>query len=206
MICSNVIASIAKYNARGSISSMKSRAHFRELPSNHKYVVHRRFSSRNPYGPLLDDLVTTFESNVTKDLTWRKATLQSMLKMFTEKDNAQKWVDARISDLGGGEVIALKEIQSATHEILNCLENIDTWAADRPAGLGNPLAEVEGLDRRLVRPTPKGVTLTVGAWNFPIWTLYVPVIDSIAVGNCYFVKPSKLAPTISQLAEGMAVF
>ncbi len=83
--------------------------------------------------------------------------------MFTEKDNAQKLVDACISNLGGGKVITLKEIQSSTHEILNCLENIEKWAADRPTGLGNLLAKVEGLECRLVRPIPKGVILTIGA-------------------------------------------
>jgi len=112
-------------------------------------------SSPNPYQPMLDDLKKTFESNVTKDLQWRKATLKSMLKMFTEGDNLKLWVEARISDLGGGYAVGVSEIRTVVNEITHCLDKIDDWAADRHAGLGNPASEIEGKDKRVVRPTPK---------------------------------------------------
>ena len=57
----------------------------------------------NPYRPLLDELRATFESNASKSLEWRKDALRSLLRMFTEGDNLRLWIDARISDLGGGE-------------------------------------------------------------------------------------------------------
>lgn len=158
----------------------------------------------NPYQPLLDELRTTFESNVTKNVAWRKNVLKQMLKMFTEGSNLQKWVDARISDLGGGEFVGLSEIKTVTSEIVHCLEDLDEWVKDIPAGLGDPSREVEGFDRRVIRPTPKGVALTIGAWNFPINLQWVPVVDAVAAGNVCLLKPSEMAPTIAQLTEDMA--
>jgi len=160
-------------------------------------------SSPNPYQPMLDELKKTFESNVTKDLQWRKSTLKSMLKMFTEGDNLKLWVEARISDLGGGYAVGVHEIRSVVNEITHCLDEIDDWAADRHAGLGNPASEIEGKDKRVVRPTPKGVTLTIGAWNFPINLQFLPVVDCIAAGNCCFLKPSEMAPATAQMVEDM---
>jgi len=158
--------------------------------------------SSNPYQPMLDELRATFESNVTKDLEWRKATLKAMLKMFTEGDNLEKWVEARISDLGGGYAVGASEIITVTDEIKHCLECIDEWAADRPAGLRERI-EIEGKDRRVVRPTPKGVTLTIGSWNFPINVQWAPVVNCVAAGNCCFLKPSEISPATAQLVEEM---
>ena len=160
-------------------------------------------STANPYQPLLDELVTTFDSGITKSLEWRKSTLESLLKVFTKPKNVQKWLDARIADLGGGEVVGISEILTVKGEIVHALESLDEWAADRPAGLGDPTREVEGQDRRIVRPTPKGVTLTIGTWNFPINLQFVPVVDAIAAGNCCFLKPSELAPATAQLVYDM---
>lgn len=125
---------------------------------------------------------------MTKDTAWRKATLKSMLKMFTDGDNTKLWVEARISDLGGGYGVATSEIKTVVSEITHCLDELDEWAKDRPAGLGNPASEIDGHDKRVVRPTPKGVTLTIGAWNFPINLQWVPVVDCIAAGNCCFLS------------------
>ena len=132
----------------------------------------------NPYRPLLDELRATFESNASKSLEWRKDALRRLLRMFTEGDNLRLWIDARISDLGGGEAVAISEVKTVTSEIVHCLAHLDEWAADRPAALGDPGREGEGLDRRTVRPTPKGVVLTIGAWNFPINLQWLPVVDA----------------------------
>lgn len=157
----------------------------------------------NPYQPLLDELRSTFESNVTKDLAWRKDTLRRLLRIFTDDGNLQLWVDARISDLGGGDAVAISEIKTVTSEIVHCLAHVEEWAADRPTGLGDPGREIEGLDRRTIRPTPKGVTLTIGAWNFPINLQWLPVIDAVAAGNVCLLKPSELAPATAQLVADM---
>ena len=64
--------------------------------------------------------------------------------MFTDGDNTKLWVEARISDLGGGYGVATSEIKTVVSEITHCLDELDEWAKDRPAGLGNPASEIDG--------------------------------------------------------------
>ena len=148
---------------------------------------------------IFDELESTFEAGVTKDLIWRKSVLRKCSAMILE--NHQAWTDALIEDLGGGEIRAVLEIADVTAGIDHALAHMDAWAADRRLGVGDPLAEIPGLDRRLRRPTPKGVCLTISAWNLPITILLSPAVGMIAAGNCVIFKPSELAPATAALAE-----
>lgn len=40
---------------------------------------------------------------------------------------------------------------------------------------------------------PFGVVLVIGAWNYPLQLLLVPVASAIAAGNCVVLKPSEIA-------------
>lgn len=40
---------------------------------------------------------------------------------------------------------------------------------------------------------PFGVVLVIGAWNYPLQLLLVPVASAIAAGNCVVIKPSEIA-------------
>ena len=148
---------------------------------------------------IFNDLQTAFESDVTKDIQWRKSTLNTFYSML--KDNYEEWTNAFLQDLGGGSVRAMMEIAMVMDEITFVLANIDRWAKDRSMPLGDPTYEFRWLDKRVVRPTPKGVCLVISAWNFPIDLLFRPAINMIAAGNCCILKPSELAPAISNLAE-----
>ncbi len=157
----------------------------------------------NAYQAAFDELQSTFESDITKDLAWRKRTLRQILAMFQGEENCAKWTAALVSDLGGGEVRALMEIAAITEEIHTCLSNLDTWAADRPASLGDPTAEIPFLDKRVIRPTPKGTMLIIGTWNFPSAVLFMPLVDAIAAGNTCIIKPSELTPRVTELVVEM---
>ena len=148
---------------------------------------------------IFSDLQATFESGLTKDLQWRKDALRKLDAMLRE--NYEEIVDAFIQDLGGGDVRVIVEIDTVLEAVKCALANLDEWAADRPAALGNLPAEVPGLDRRLVRPTPKGVTLVIGAWNYPINLLLDPAVGMIAAGNCVMMKPSEIAPNVAAVVE-----
>jgi aldehyde dehydrogenase (NAD+) len=34
----------------------------------------------------------------------------------------------------------------------------------------------------------------MGSWNFPLYTVFAPLVDVIAAGNCAVIKPSEIAP------------
>jgi len=49
------------------------------------------------------------------------------------------------------------------------------------------------LDDVQVYNDPFGVVLVIGAWNYPLQLLLVPVAAAIAAGNCVVLKPSEIA-------------
>lgn len=44
---------------------------------------------------------------------------------------------------------------------------------------------------------PLGVVLIMGSWNFPLYTTIGPLIHVIAAGNTAVIKPSEMAPHVS---------
>lgn len=52
-------------------------------------------------------------------------------------------------------------------------------------------------------PSPKGVVLIIGPWNFPLQLLLIPFVGAIAAGNCAVLKPSEHAPATAALIEKM---
>jgi aldehyde dehydrogenase (NAD+) len=49
-----------------------------------------------------------------------------------------------------------------------------------------------------ILPEPLGVTLVIGAWNYPIQLSLAPVVASLAAGNTVILKPSELCPATSR--------
>src|ERR1043165_9644476 len=41
---------------------------------------------------------------------------------------------------------------------------------------------------------PYGTVLIISPWNYPFWLSVVPIIGTIATGNCVILKPSEHAP------------
>lgn len=49
------------------------------------------------------------------------------------------------------------------------------------------------LDDVVIYKDPYGVVLVIGAWNYPLQLLLLPMSGAIAAGNTVIVKPSELA-------------
>lgn len=146
------------------------------------------------YSDVLSDLKKSFDSGISRDLEWRKAQLRAMHRMFLE--NHEQITAAIQADLGGPKFRGLIEnttISSFTH----CLKNIDAWTAPErvthPSMLGNSL----------VRKEPKGVTLLIAPWNYPINLVFKPLAYIVAAGNCCVIKPSEMSANCSRLIAGL---
>lgn len=50
-------------------------------------------------------------------------------------------------------------------------------------------------------PEPYGVTLVMGAWNYPFATTVGPAATAIAAGNCVALKPSEMSPNTSNVMK-----
>src|SRR5699024_6270579 len=55
--------------------------------------------------------------------------------------------------------------------------------------------------RNYIHSQPYGISLVIGAWNYPIQLTLNPVLGSMAAGNCTIVKPSELAPATAELLD-----
>lgn len=135
----------------------------------------------------------TFNSGKTKPLEWRKRQLQNLLKMYEEKKNLM--IDALAKDLRRCKMEAiLLEVDYLINDLTNTLNNFDEWTKpERP-----PKGIVNVLDDVVIYNDPYGVCLVIGAWNYPLQLLLLPMAGAIAAGNVVIIKPSELAEACAQ--------
>ena len=97
----------------------------------------------------IDDLRKTFASGITADLGWRATQLDAILAMLTEA--APALLAALAEDLGKHPTEATNtDILPSILEAQLAREQLETWAADRPADVatsGSPLALSCGPNR-----------------------------------------------------------
>ncbi|XP_061721141.1 aldehyde dehydrogenase, dimeric NADP-preferring isoform X2 [Cydia pomonella] len=130
----------------------------------------------------------TFARGVTKPLAWRKQQLKNLLRMYEENYNAM--VEALHKDLRRSKMEAvLLEVDYLINDLKSMLHHIDEWAKPEhpPKGFVNMLDEV------VIYNDPYGVALVIGAWNYPLQLLLLPMAGAIAAGNTVIVKPSELS-------------
>lgn len=137
----------------------------------------------------------TFATNITKSIKWRKWQLKQFWWML--EDNTDKFVESLHSDLhrNAFETVGL-EIKGTQGDIVDALTNVDKWAAGEKPDAGFLFGT---LGKAHLRKEPLGVCLIIGAWNYPLATLLMPVIAAIVAGNCIVMKPSELAPATQDL-------
>jgi acyl-CoA reductase-like NAD-dependent aldehyde dehydrogenase len=58
---------------------------------------------------------------------------------------------------------------------------------------------INAMDTVLIYNDPYGVVLIIGAWNYPIQLVLLPLVGAIAAGNCAVIKPSEVAPASADL-------
>ncbi len=82
-------------------------------------------------------------------------------------------------------------------ELSIAIKNLHRWM--RPERKGTNLVNLPS-STYLVKD-PLGVVLIIGAWNYPLQLLLIPLVGAIAGGNCAVIKPSELAPATAGIIE-----
>ena len=77
--------------------------------------------------------------------------------------------------------------------------NLRSWSAQK--GVATPLAFIGA--RSYVRHEPKGVSLVLSPWNYPINLSLGPLVSAVAAGCPDLIKPSELTPNASALLQEM---
>ena len=134
----------------------------------------------------------TYESGRTRPLAWRRAQLQGLIRMLTEREADFSVALAR--DLGKSRLEGyLTELSITRAEAEYALKHLARWTRTTrvpvPLGLQPASAATE--------PQPLGVVLIIAPWNYPVQLLLAPLIGALAAGNAAVLKPSELAPATS---------
>jgi len=148
------------------------------------------------YSEVVADVRKVFQSGRTKDVEWRKRQLRAIVKFLDEeKDNilAALKKDLHKCDQEGYAM----EILLPRNDAINTLNCLDDWVA--PQKVKKPLVNM--ADDCFIRYEPLGVTLIMGAWNYPVQLTILPMIGAIAAGNCVILKPSEVAAATADFLE-----
>ncbi|HZJ74444.1 MAG TPA: aldehyde dehydrogenase [Perlabentimonas sp.] len=133
-----------------------------------------------------------FSSNATKSVSFRIEQLKKFKRIVQE--NESDLYSAILDDFGKSEFETYaSELSLLYHEINIFIKNIRRWSRRKKVSTG--LANFPA--RSYIIPEPLGVTLVIGAWNYPYQLSFLPAVTSMAAGNTVIIKPSELPPKTS---------
>lgn len=105
-------------------------------------------------------------------------------------------IDALHLDMGKPrEEVHLQEIYPLKAEIMHARRHLRGWMAPKP--MSTSLALLGTASH--VLPEPKGQTLIIAPWNFPVILTLRPFVSAIAAGNRVMLKPSEHTPATSKV-------
>ena len=156
------------------------------------------FTTAEQFEQLYARVIRTFTSGKTLSLAWRKWQLKQLWWMV--EDNRNDLLAALKKDLNRHDFESLaSDIYAIRTEILETIQHLEEWAGDEYPKAGFIFGT---LGKARIRKEPLGVTLIIGAWNFPVLLVLKPLVAAIAAGCCAIIKPSDLTlATQNVLAE-----
>lgn len=106
-----------------------------------------------------------------------------------------------MKDLGYGnkDTASLFCLTPVIGEVEYILRSFESWAAKKTV----ETSLVVGPGDSYIIPEPYGVTLVIGAWNYPFATTVGPAALAIAAGNCVALKPSEMSPHNSNVIAAL---
>ncbi len=142
----------------------------------------------------LNTLQKAHRSGKLRPYAYRMSQLEALKRFLVEKDhelNEALWKDLRKSVFES----AVTEQGVVVGEIEYALEHLSSWM--KTERVATPLINQPGHCE--IRREPFGVTLIIGAWNYPINLLLAPLVGAIAGGNATVLKPSEIAAETSRV-------
>ena len=141
------------------------------------------------YGRLKNGLLKN-----SRSYDWRISQLRALKKMLVENDeaiSAAMWKDMRKSRFecqATEQGIVLAELDLT-------LKKLKKWM--HPRKVKTVLYNQPGASK--IINEPYGLTLIIGAWNYPINLTLAPLVGAIAGGNAAVIKPSEVSAHTAQL-------
>ena len=139
-------------------------------------------------------LKQNFRGGKTLTIVHRVNTLKALKAQLISREVEIN--EASRKDLGMNNFFSyITGAMNAIMEIDLALKKIYEWTS--PVAKETPIMLLPSTIYEVNEPL--GVVLVIGAWNYPITTLLLPVISAIAAGNCVVAKPSENAPHSSKV-------
>lgn len=146
----------------------------------------------NRYMDIVEKQREFFKSGFTNDINYRKKYLIKLKEALDKYED--KILYALKLDLGKSEFEAYEtEVGIVKSEIKNTIKSLEKWSAPKKvrSSLMNPFS------KNRIYNQPYGVCLILSPWNYPFQLALMPLIGSIAAGNCSVLKLSELSPFTS---------
>lgn len=135
-----------------------------------------------------------FNSDRTKDLNFRTEQLQKLKTVLLS--NQTRLSEAIYADFGKSPFETFtNEFGLVFLDIDEACSKLKKWAKQKRVRTN----WVNFPAKSYIIPEPLGVSLIIGAWNYPYQLSLAPAIAAIAAGNTVILKPSELPSNTSRL-------
>jgi aldehyde dehydrogenase (NAD+) len=137
-----------------------------------------------------------FDSGITRPYAFRAEQLRKLkaaIKKYEKEIEAVLYTDLKKTP----EEFWVTETGLLMQEINHTMKHLKEWM--QPEKVSTNLLNLPSSS--CLYPSPLGVVLIIGPWNFPLQLMLIPVVGAIAAGNCVVMKPSEFAPATASLIE-----
>lgn len=135
-----------------------------------------------------------FEQGQSRDVAFRKEQLRKLKALLQEHE--QDFFQTLHADFKKPAFETYEtELLVLYQEINHLISNLSHWA--KPQKVSGSLLTFPS--KSYIHPQPYGISLVIGAWNYPLQLVLNPALGSIAAGNCTILKPSEIASNTSEL-------
>ncbi|GAA6010284.1 hypothetical protein JCM10207_005156 [Rhodosporidiobolus poonsookiae] len=143
----------------------------------------------------IDEAVSTAH---VASLKWRKQPLSARIALVTQAvdhfaSRTQTLAPELTAQMGRPVRYAAAEFATLKDRAAWLLDHAEEALADENVDEGRP----EGF-RRILRRTPMGVCVLVGAWNFPYMITINVLVPALVAGNAVLIKPSPQTPLVGE--------
>ncbi len=143
---------------------------------------------------ILEKQRTFFNSNRTKDPDFRIEQLQRLKTLLLS--NQDRLNEAIYADFGKSPFETFtNEFGLVFLDIHEACRKLKSWAKRKRVSTN----WVNFPAKSYIIPEPLGVSLIIGAWNYPYQLSLAPAVAAIAAGNTVILKPSELPSNTSKL-------
>jgi aldehyde dehydrogenase (NAD+) len=130
------------------------------------------------------------------DVDYRLRQLKLLKAAFIKYEKEINY--SNLKDLGQKEFMShYTTFNTIMKDVEEAIENVKNWS--KPRSVDTPA--LLGPGKSYILPEPYGLCLIMSAWNFQMSTLFSPLCQAIAAGNCILAKPSEMASVGAKVSE-----